>query len=305
MPIYLPIAEVALDLRLLVGLGLVVGFLSGMFGIGGGFITTPILIFMGVPPAVAVGTGVSQVVASSVSGAAANWKRGNVDLPMGLLLVAGGLFGATTGVGIQRMLKAAGQLDFAINVSYVVLLGTVGVLMLVESLRAIMKATGPARVSSRRGGQHIWVQRLPIKMRFHVSKLYISAIPPVVIGAMVGWLTAIMGVGGGFVLVPALIYLLKMPTRIVIGTSQFQVVFVTAFTTVLQSTQNFSVDLSLAAPLMIAGVIGSQYGVRTAQRLNPEQLRALLALIVLMMGIRLAIGLVAPPDELYSLDVRR
>lgn len=305
MPIYLPIAGIALDLGLLIGLGLVVGFLSGMFGIGGGFITTPILIFLGVPPAVAVGTGASQVVASSVSGAAANWQRGNIDLPMGLLLLAGGLVGATTGVGIQRLLKAAGQLDFAINVAYVVLLGTVGGLMLVESVRTIIKSSGPTRVSSRRGGQHIWVQRLPLKLRFRVSKLYISAIPPVVIGAMVGWLTAIMGVGGGFVLVPALIYLLKMPTRIVIGTSQFQVVFVTAFTTVLQAMQNFSVDLSLAAPLMIAGVIGSQFGVRAAQRLNPEQLRALLAMIVLMMGIRLAIGLVVDPGELYSLDVRR
>ncbi len=305
MSIYLPIAGVALDLSLLIGLGLVVGFLSGMFGIGGGFIATPILIFLGVPPPVAVGTGVCQVVASSVSGATANWQRGNVDLPMGLLLVAGGLIGATTGVGIQRLLKAAGQLDFAINVSYVVLLGTVGTLMLVESTRTIMKSAGPARASSRRGGQHIWVQRLPIKMRFHVSKLYISAIPPVVIGAMVGWLTAIMGVGGGFVLVPALIYLLKMPTRIVIGTSQFQVVFVAAFTTILQATQNYAVDLSLAMPLIIAGVIGSQFGVRAGQRLNPEQLRALLALIVLMMAIRLSIGLVASPDELYSLDVRR
>ncbi len=305
MSIYLPIAGIALDLGLLIGLGLVVGFLSGMFGIGGGFIATPILIFLGVPPAVAVGTGVSQVVASSVSGAAANWKRGNVDVPMGLLLVAGGLIGATTGVGIQRLLKAAGQLDFAINVAYVVLLGTVGVLMLNESVRTILKSAGPAKVSSRRGGQHIWAQRLPVKMRFHVSKLYISAIPPVVIGAMVGWLTAIMGVGGGFVLVPALIYLLRMPTRIVIGTSQFQVVFVTAFTTVLQATQNFAVDLSLALPLMLAGVIGSQFGVRAGMRLNAEQLRAMLALIVLMMAIRLAVGLVVDPGELYSLDVRR
>ncbi len=305
MSIYLPIAGIALDLGLLICLGLVVGFLSGMFGIGGGFITTPILIFLGVPPAVAVGTGASQVVASSVSGATAHWQRGNVDLPMGLLLLSGGLVGATTGVGIQRLLKAAGQLDFAINVAYVVLLGTVGGLMLVESVRTILRSSGPKKGTGRRGGQHIWVQRLPFKMRFRVSKLYISAVPPVVIGAMVGWLTAIMGVGGGFVLVPALIYLLKMPTRIVIGTSQFQVVFVTAFTTVLQAMQNFSVDLSLAAPLMFAGVIGSQFGVRAGQRLNPEQLRALLALIVLMMGIRLAVGLVVDPGELYSLDVRR
>jgi uncharacterized membrane protein YfcA len=305
MSVYLPIAEIALDLRILICLGLVVGFLSGMFGIGGGFIATPFLIFLGVPPAIAVGTGASQVVASSVSGASAHWQRGNVDLLMGMLLLAGGLIGATTGVGIQRLLKAAGQLDFAINLAYVVLLGTIGGLMLVESVRTMRKQAGPVKGSSRRGGQHIWVQRLPLKMRFRVSKLYISAIPPVVIGAMVGWLTAIMGVGGGFVLVPALIYLLKMPTRIVIGTSQFQVVFVTAFTTVLQSTQNYSVDLLLAAPLMFAGVIGSQFGVRAGQKLKAEQLRALLALLVLIMAIRLAIGLVIDPTELYGLDSRR
>ena len=303
MSVYLPIAEVAIDLRILIGLGLVVGFLSGMFGIGGGFIATPFLIFLGVPPAIAVGTGVSQVVAASVSGASAHWQRGNVDLPMGLLLLAGGLFGSTTGVGIQRLLKATGQLDFAISLAYVVLLGTIGGLMLVESVRTMRTALGPVRVSNRRAGEHIWLQRLPLKMRFRVSKLYISAIPPVLIGAMVGWLTAIMGVGGGFVLVPALIYLLRMPTRIVIGTSQFQVVFVTAYTTILQSTQNYSVDLLLAAPLMFAGVIGSQFGVRAGQKLKAEQLRALLALLVLLMAIRLAAGLVIDPTELYGLEL--
>lgn len=304
MSVYLPIAELAIDLRVLITLGLVVGFLSGMFGIGGGFITTPFLIFLGVPPAIAVGTGASQVVASSVSGAIANWQRGNVDLRMGLLLIAGGVVGATTGIAIQRLLKAAGQLDFFIAMSYVVLLGTVGGLMLVESVRALRRAPGPTKTTSRRGGQHIWVQRLPLKMRFQTAKLYMSAIPPVMIGAAVGWLTAIMGVGGGFMLVPALIYLLRVPTRVVIGTSQFQVVFVTAFATLLQATTNFSVDLLLAAPLMIAGVFGAQYGVRAAQRLKAEQLRALLALLVLLVAIRLAFNLVIVPDELYELDDR-
>ena len=256
------------------------------------------------PPAIAVGTGASQVVASSVSGAIANWQRGNVDLRMGLLLIAGGVIGATTGVAIQRLLKAAGQLDFFIAMSYVILLGTVGGLMLVESVRALRRAPGPMKTTSRRGGQHIWVQRLPLKMRFQTAKLYMSAIPPVIIGAMVGWLTAIMGVGGGFMLVPALIYLLRVPTRVVIGTSQFQVVFVTAFATLLQATTNFSVDLLLAAPLMIAGVFGAQYGVRAAQRLKAEQLRALLALLVLLVAIRLAFSLVIVPDELYELDDR-
>jgi uncharacterized membrane protein YfcA len=304
MSVYLPIAELAIGLHVLILLGLVVGFLSGMFGIGGGFITTPFLIFLGVPPPIAVGTGASQVVAASVSGAIAHWKRGNVDIRMGLLLIAGGIVGATSGIAIQRLLKAAGQLDFFIAMSYVVLLGTVGGLMLVESIRAMRPAPGPLRTTSRRGGQHIWVQRLPIKLRFRVAKLYISAIPPVAIGMFIGLLTAVMGVGGGFMLVPALIYLLRVPTKVVIGTSQFQVVFITAFATLLQATQNYSVDLLLAAPLMIAGVFGAQYGVRAGQRLNAEQLRALLAILVLLVAIRLAFGLVIVPEELYELDDR-
>ena len=304
MSVYLPIAELAIGLHVLIALGLVVGFLSGMFGIGGGFITTPFLIFLGVPPAIAVGTGASQVVASSVSGAIAHWQRGNVDVRLGLLLIAGGVVGAIGGIGLQRLLKAAGQLDFFIAMAYVVLLGTVGGLMLVESIRAMRPAPGPVKTTSRRGGQHIWVQGLPVKMRFRTAKLYISAIPPVVIGVFIGLLTAVMGVGGGFMLVPALIYLLRVPTRVVIGTSQFQVVFITAFATLLQATTNYSVDLLLAAPLMIAGVFGAQYGVRAAQRLKAEQLRALLALLVLLVAIRLAFGLVTVPDEIYELDDR-
>lgn len=304
MSVYLPIAELAIGLHVLIALGLVVGFLSGMFGIGGGFITTPFLIFLGVPPAIAVGTGASQVVASSVSGAIAHWQRGNVDLRMGLLLIAGGVVGATAGILFQRVLKAAGQLDFFIAMAYVLLLGTVGGLMLVESVRTIRQAGGPVKTTSRRGGQHVWVQRLPVKLRFPTAKLYMSAIPPILIGVAVGLLTAIMGVGGGFMLVPALIYLLRVPTRVVIGTSQFQVVFITAFATLLQATTNFTVDLLLAAPLMIAGVFGAQYGVRASQRLKAEQLRALLAILVLAVAIRLAFGLVIVPEELYELDDR-
>lgn len=304
MSVYLPIAELAIGLHVLILLGLVVGFLSGMFGIGGGFITTPFLIFLGVPPPIAVGTGASQVVASSVSGAIANWQRGNVDLRMGLLLIAGGVVGATTGVLFQRWLKSTGQLDFFIAMSYVVLLGSVGGLMLIESVRAMRPQAGVLRTSSRRGGQHVWVQGLPLKVRFRTAKLYISAIPIVLLGVGIGWLTAIMGVGGGFLLVPALIYMLHVPTRVVIGTSQFQVVFTTAFATLLQAATNFSVDLLLAAPLMIAGVFGAQYGVRAGQYLKAEQLRALLALLVLAVAIRLAFGLVIVPEELYELDDR-
>src|SRR6185436_11179614 len=246
MQIYLPIAELSLSGVLLLGVGLAIGFLSGMFGIGGGFIMTPLLIFLGVPPGIAVGTGASQVMASSISSAFGHWQRGNIDLQMGYLLIAGGVFGAISGVKILHLLKQAGQLDFFVSLAYVILLGVIGGLMLIDSLRVLRAAPTRTGGSVRRGGQHTWIQGLPLKRRFPDSKLYISAIPPVAIGAFVGWLTAIMGVGGGFVMVPAMIYLLRMPTRMVIGTSAFQIVVVTAVTTVLQAMQNHSVDVALA-----------------------------------------------------------
>jgi uncharacterized membrane protein YfcA len=299
--IYLPIAELSLNGFLLLALGLTIGFLSGTFGIGGGFIMTPVLILLGVPPAVAVGTGASQVMASSVSSAVGHWQRGNIDLQMGYLLIGGGVFGAVTGVEILYLLRRAGQLDFFVSLTYVVLLGVIGSLMLIESINTLRAA--PARGSStRRGGQHTWIQRLPLKRRFPDSKLYISAIPPVAIGAFVGWLTAIMGVGGGFVMVPAMIYLLRMPTRMVIGTSAFQIVVITAITTVLQAMENHSVDVLLALPLIIGGVIGAQYGVGFAERLKAEQLRAGLALLVLAVAVRMALGLVVPPSDTFVLE---
>lgn len=303
MNLYLPIAEIALPLPLLLGLGIAVGVLSGMFGVGGGFITTPMLIFLGVPAPVAVGTGTSQVVASSVSGALGHWSRGNVDTKMGAYLIVGGLFGATTGIWLQQILKAAGQLDFFTTLTYVVMLGVIGGLMLVEASRVLLRqARKQASGSARRGGQHSWILKLPLKTRFHASKLYMSRIPPMVIGAFVGWLTAIMGVGGGFLLVPALIYVLKMPTRIALGTSAFQIIFVAAYATVLQATQNYSVDAALALPLVVGGVIGAHLGVVAASRLNPEQLRALLGVLVLAVSIRMAAGLVFKPSDLFSLD---
>jgi uncharacterized membrane protein YfcA len=302
MQIYLPIAELALSGLLLLGMGLAVGFLSGMFGIGGGFIMTPLLIFLGVPSAVAVGTGASQVMASSVSSAVGHWQRGNVDLQMGYLLIGGGLFGAVSGVRIVYLLKQAGQLDFFVSLTYVVLLGVIGALMLIESARTLTVTRAKVATSVRRAGQHTWVQRLPLKRRFPDSKLYISAIPPVAIGAFVGWLTAIMGVGGGFVMVPAMIYLLRMPTRMVIGTSAFQIVVVTALTTVLQSMQNHSVDVMLALPLIVGGVVGAQYGVSVSERLKAEQLRAGLALLVLAVAVRMALGLVVQPGDYFSLE---
>ncbi len=301
MQIYLPVAELSLNAFLLLGIGLAIGFLSGMFGVGGGFIMTPLLIFLGVPPAVAVGTGASQVVAASVSSAVGHWQRGNIDMQMGYMLIGGGLVGAVSGVRILYWLKQLGQLDLFVSLTYVILLGVIGSLMLIESLRTL--TAEPVRGgSARRAGQHTWIQRLPLKKRFPQSKLYISAIPPVAIGAFVGWLTAIMGVGGGFVMVPAMIYLLRMPTRMVIGTSTFQIVCITAFTTVLQAVQNHSVDVALSLPLILGGVIGAQYGVGFAERLKAEQLRAGLALLVLAVAVRMAASLVLTPADTFTIE---
>jgi uncharacterized membrane protein YfcA len=302
MPLYLPIAGLSLDLTLLLAMGLAVGVLAGLFGIGGGFILTPLLIFLGVPPAVAVGTGAAQVVASSVSGALSHWSRGNVDVKMGAVLIAGGFAGSAFGVGLQQLLKAIGQLELFIAAVYVIMLGVIGALMLIESVRAIRGMRAGSPVSARRGGQHGALQKLPLKMRFRTSKLYASALPPLGIGAFVGLLTAIMGVGGGFVLIPALIYILRLPTRLAMGTSAFQIIFVTSVTTVLQATQNHSVDAVLAAPLIAGGVVGAQIGVRAGQRLAAEQLRLLLALLVLGVAVRIAVDLVTPPRDPYAIE---
>ena len=302
MQLYLPVAELSLNATLLLGMGLAIGFLSGMFGIGGGFIMTPLLIFLGVPPGVAVGTGASQVLASSASSALGHWQRGYVDLQMGYLLIGGGLFGALAGVKMLYILKQLGQLELFVSLVYVILLGVVGGLMLIESVRLLRAEPAKTGAYARRAGQHTWIQHLPLKQRFAQSKLYISAIPPTAIGAFVGFLTAIMGVGGGFVMVPAMIYLLRMPTRMVIGTSTFQIVCVSAFTTVLQATQNHSVDIMLALPLIAGSVVGAQYGVGFAERLKAEQLRALLALLVLAVAVRMAIGLVAPPADVFGIE---
>jgi uncharacterized membrane protein YfcA len=304
MQIYLPIAELSLNVVLLLTMGFAIGFLSGMFGVGGGFILTPMLIFLGVPPAVAVGTGASQVVAASVSGSVAHWRRNNVDLQMSFLLILGGCAGALVGVKVLAYLLARGQLEPFVAISYVVLLGVVGSLMLMESLRVLRAAPAvKATASLRRGGQHTWLDGLPMKLRFRHSRIYASLIPFVGIGVVVGLLTAIMGVGGGFLLVPAMIYLMRIPTRIVIGTSTVQILCVTGFATVLQATMNLNVDLLLAVPLMAGSVIGAQFGVGFSERFKAEQLRALLALIVIAVAVRMALGLVVRPDDLYSLEV--
>jgi uncharacterized protein len=303
MQIYLPLAEIALSLPMLIGLGAAVGVLSGLFGIGGGFILTPMLIFLGVPPLIAVGTGACQVTASSVTGALGHWRRGNVDLRLGVILVASGVMGVTGGIKLQQWLKAFGQLDLFTTMTYVVMLGVIGALMLIESARAIWqtRATSHGR-PRRRGAHHSWIQRLPLKQRFRVAKLYMSMVPAVGIGAFVGWLTAIMGVGGGFVLVPALIYLLRVPTRIAFGTSAFQIIFVTAYATLLHATQNFSVDLALAAPLIVGGVAGAQIGVGLGQRMKAEMARLFLASLVVAVAIRMGLTLVLAPTEAFSFE---
>ena len=303
MDIYLPIAQQSLNIFLLLGMGGVVGFLSGMFGVGGGFLMTPMLIFSGIPPVVAVATEANQIVASSVSGSIAQWRRNNVDIKMGLLLLAGGVIGAVVGVQLIKVLREIGQVDLVISLCYVIFLGIIGALMLLESLQTIRKTQAGQKVSLRRSGQHNWIHGLPFKTRFKRSKLYISAIPPILIGAFVGLLAAVMGVGGGFIMVPAMIYLLRMPTNVVIGTSLFQIVFVTGLVTILHSTQNQTVDAVLALLLMIGGVVGAQLGARAGVLLRGEQLRALLAILVLLVCVKLGLDLVLEPDDLFSLTV--
>ena len=302
MQFYLPIAEITVNIFTILGMGAAVGFLSGMFGVGGGFLMTPLLIFIGIPPPVAVGTEASQIAASSFSGALAHMRRGSLDITLGIVLLSGGLVGAGLGILLFRFLREIGQLDLIIGLAYVIFLGAVGTLMLLESLRALRRArkTGTA-APLRKPGQHLWVHRLPFKMRFKRSKLYVSAIPVVGIGAAVGVLSAIMGVGGGFIMVPAMIYLLRVPTNVVIGTSLFQIMFVTAFTAVMQAATNYTVDVMLAFMLMVGGAIGAQFGAQAGQKLRGEQLRALLALLVLAVGVRFLMVLVVEPEFLYSL----
>jgi len=300
MEIYLPIAEMSVHWLVILGMGAAIGFLSGLFGVGGGFLLTPLLIFYGVPASVAVATTASHITASSISGAIAQWRKRALDMKMGAVMASGGLVGTVFGVWLFGVMRRSGQMDLVVAASYVVLLGTVGGLMLRESLGVLRAAQSGTSTPARRSGQHLWVHGLPIKMRFRESRLYISVIPPIGIGFIVGVLSAIMGVGGGFVVVPAMIYLLRMPTNVVMGTSLFQIVIVTAATTVLQATSNFAVDIVLALFLILGGVVGAQLGVSAGERLRGEQLRMLLALLVLAVAGRLLFSLVIEPDELYS-----
>ncbi|WP_439559825.1 sulfite exporter TauE/SafE family protein [Roseinatronobacter sp.] len=302
MQIYLPIAETSVNAFTLLGVGGGVGVLSGMFGVGGGFLITPLLFFIGVPPAVAVATGVNQVVASSISGVLAHLKRKTVDLRMGTVLLVGGLLGSIIGIWFFNLMQRLGQLDLIVQLSYVLFLGIIGALMLQESLRALRRSKNP-HAPRRKLHTHNWVHNLPWKMKFRASGLYISVFPPLLVGVGVGILAAIMGVGGGFILVPAMIYLLGMPTKVVIGTSLFQVTFVAAFTTMMHALTNHSVDVMLAVFLILGGVIGAQIGTRIGLRLKAEQLRILLALLVLAVCGKIALDLLLTPSELYSITI--
>ncbi|WP_170342163.1 sulfite exporter TauE/SafE family protein [Ruegeria arenilitoris] len=302
MHVYLPIAEVSVSPFMLLAIGVSVGVLSGMFGVGGGFLITPLLFLIGIPPAVAVATSANQVVASSFSGLMAHLKRRTVDLKMGSVLLGGGLLGATLGMLVFNYLKHLGQVDLAVQLCYVVFLGLIGTLMFVESLRAIRRsrAAGGTPPTARR--QRTWVHALPFKMRFRESNLYISVIPPILVGFGVGILSAIMGVGGGFIMVPAMIYILGMPTKVVIGTSLFQIIFVAGFTTMIHASTNFSVDIVLALFLLIGGVVGAQFGSMVGARLKAEQLRVLLAVLVMIVAGKVGLELIVTPTEFYSLS---
>jgi uncharacterized membrane protein YfcA len=299
--IYLPIAELSVNMFVIFGMGAAVGFLSGLFGVGGGFLLTPLLIFSGIPPVVSVATVASQIVASSASAALSYWRRRMVDPKLAVVLMLSGIVGTLIGVTVFNALRSLGQLDLIIGISYVTFLGTIGGLMLTESVRAIVNARRGLPAPLRKPGQHGWVHRLPIKMRFKRSKLYISIIPVVALGIGIGSLGALLGIGGGFILVPALIYLLRVPTNVVIGTSLIQIVATMAVATILHALTNFSVDIVLAIVLMVGGVIGAQFGARVGQNIRGDHLRALLGLLVLAVAIRFLFGLVTPPAEPFSL----
>ena len=300
MHIYLPIAEMSVNIFLILAMGGGIGFLSGLFGVGGGFLMTPLLIFIGVPAPVAVGTEANQIVASSVSGVLAHWRRGNVDFKMGSILLVGGFFGSSAGVVLFKYLQFIGQIDLVIKLSFIIFLGIIGSLMFWESIRTIIRSHNPAS-RRRKLHQHNWLHGLPLKVRFRKSKLYISAILPFAIGAVVGVLSAIMGVGGGFIMVPAMIYLLGMPTSVVIGTSLFQIIFVTANVTFLQALTVQTVDILLAILLLAGAVVGAQFGSKYSVRMKGEQLRALLAIMVLGVCIKIIADLVTKPTDLYSI----
>jgi len=299
--IYLPIAEMSVNVLVIFGMGGAVGFISGLFGVGGGFLLTPLLIFSGIPPVVSVATVAPQIVASSASAALSYWRRRLIDLKLATVLLLAGMVGSSIGVVVFNLLRSSGQLDLIVSLSYVTFLGLVGGLMLNESVRAMINARRGKPTPLRRPGQHNWVHGLPFKMRFKKSRLYVSVIPIIALGMGIGFLGALLGIGGGFIMVPALIYLLRVPTNMVVGTSLVQILFTMAMATVLHATSSQSVDIILAIFLMVGGVVGAQFGARIGQNLRGDHLRAMLGLLVLAVAVRFLTGLVVTPNEAYSL----
>ena len=302
MSIYLPIAEMNVNVLLIILLGIMVGGLTGLFGVGGGFLMTPLLIFLGIPPTVAVGTEAPHVLASSLSGAIAHWRRKNVDIKMGIFLLTGGIAGSIVGVNLFKILREFGQIDVIIQFLFLIFLGFIGLSMLFESAKTTIKKYRTTSLIRTKLHQHSWIHGLPFKMRFHRSKLYISTIPPVIIGFFVGILSAMMGVGGGFIMIPAMVYILGMSTNVVVGTSLFQIIFVTANSTFFQSYLNQTVDIVLASLMILGGVIGAQVGARLGSTFKAEYLRGVLAILVLAVCIKIFLDLTLTPDDLFSLS---
>ena len=304
MYIYLPIAEQPIHALVILGVGAFLGLIMGLVGVGGGFLLTPIMMFLGIPPPVAVASVANQLVAPSVSGVLSHWKRSNVDFKMGTVLLLGGVVGSSIGVLLFNFLGKIGQLDFVIKSSYVIFLTLIGSLMFTESLRLILR-TRKGKISRGKLHQHNWLHGLPFKIRFRKSKLYISILLPILIGVIVGILAALMGIGGGFIIVPAMIYLLGMPTSLVVGTSLFQIIFVAANTTILQASQNQTVDVVLATILLLGSVIGVQVGSRFTNILRGEYLRLILSSIIILVSLKLLIDLVTVPSDLFSVIISR
>ena len=300
MSIYLPIAEMNINIFLIVFIGMLVGALSGLFGVGGGFLMTPLLIFLGIPPVVAVGSEAPHVLASSVSGVIAHWRKKNVDFKMGFFLLSGGLIGSTLGVNLFKILNSYGQIDIVIQFLFLIFLGFIGISMAFESAKTTIKNYRTTSAIRTKLHQHSWIHGLPFKMRFHRSKLYISAIPPIIIGFFVGILSAMMGVGGGFIMIPAMVYILGMSTNVVVGTSLFQIIFVTANSTFFQSYLNQTVDIVLSALMILGGVIGAQIGVRIGSKLKAEYLRGILAILVLIVCAKILSDLILTPSDLFT-----
>jgi len=303
MSIYLPIAEMNINIFLIVFIGMLVGALSGLFGVGGGFLMTPLLIFLGIPPVVAVGSEAPHVLASSVSGVIAHWRKKNVDFKMGFFLLLGGVAGSTLGVNLFKLLSLYGQIDIVIQFLFIIFLGFIGISMAFESARTTIKNYRTTSAIRTKLHQHSWIHGLPFKLRFHRSKLYISTIPPIIIGFFVGVLSAMMGVGGGFIMIPAMVYILGMSTNVVVGTSLFQIIFVTANSTFFQSYLNQTVDIVLSALMILGGVIGAQIGVRIGSKLKAEYLRGILAILVLLVCAKILTGLILTPSDLFTTSI--